>query len=97
VLQFLPIISEIAAGKARPTSSDVTGYVATHMFKVEDQDLRVKMLKGSELKFLLEYHYFAVHVVGDSMVDAGIAPGDYGAALNYSQQALVSPQSKNLV
>jgi SOS-response transcriptional repressor LexA len=78
VLQFLPIVSEIAAGKATYTSDDVTGYIATDVLRVGDQDLIVRMLrKGSELKFLPEYHYFATHVIGDSMVEADIAPDDY--------------------
>jgi SOS-response transcriptional repressor LexA len=73
----IPIISEIAAGKARPTSNDVTGYFATDTLRIGDQQFTVQMPKGSQLKFLPEYRYFAVHVVGDSMADAGIAPGDY--------------------
>jgi SOS-response transcriptional repressor LexA len=96
VLQFLPIISEIAAGKATPTSDDVTGYVATDVLKVEEQDLMVQMLRGSELKFLPEYRYFTTSVVGDSMVDAGIAPGDYVILVKPLLSEL-SPQHRDVV
>lgn len=96
-LQFLPIVSErIAAGKPRLATDDVTGYIATDVFRVGDQDLILQMLKGSELRFQPEYCYFATHVSGDSMDQADIAPNDYVILVKPLFSEL-SPQHRDIV
>jgi len=77
LLSFLPIIDEIAAGKASPVSDDVIGYITTENFQVGEDILTLYPLRGTTLCFLPEYHYFAVHVTSDSMVNANIDPNDY--------------------
>jgi len=76
-LSFLPIIDEIAAGKASPASDDVIGYVTTENFQVGEDLLTLHLLRGTRLYFLPEYHYFAVRITSDSMVNANIDPNDY--------------------
>jgi hypothetical protein len=80
LFRTLPVIDEIAAGKEKPVSDDIIGYVRPNdefEFEFEGQVLGAKLLKGSQLKFFPEYAYIAVRVLGDSMDQTGIAPNDY--------------------
>jgi regulator of protease activity HflC (stomatin/prohibitin superfamily) len=83
ILSF-PIVGEAAAGKEKPASDDIIGYVwqsGEMEFRAEgevgDQLLEAKSLKRSQLVFQDEYSYLVVPISGDSMDLAGVCPGDY--------------------
>jgi len=77
----IPVIGEIAAGKEKPVSDDIIGYMRQtdeFEFEFEGQALKVEPLRRSQLAFPPEYGYVVVvQVLGDSMDQAGIAPNDY--------------------
>lgn len=78
--RVLPVMDEIAAGKEKPASDDIIGYMRQtdeFEFEFEGQTLKAELLKGSRLTFLPEYDYVAIRVSGDSMDKAGVFPNDY--------------------
>jgi SOS-response transcriptional repressor LexA len=75
-----PVMDEIAAGKEKPASDDIIGYMRQmdeFEFEFEGQALKAELLRGSQLTFLQGYDYVAILVSGDSMNQAGISPNDY--------------------
>jgi hypothetical protein len=101
LLRF-PILGEAAAGKEKPASDDIVGYVqqiGEMKFRakgeVGDQLLEARLLKGSKLIFQGDYSYCAVPISGDSMDLAGVCPGDY-VIVKKSAQVPVTPQNRDI-
>jgi len=96
----IPIIGEIAAGKEKPVSDDIIGYIQQtdeSEFEFEGQALEVKSLRGSQFVFLPEYGYVvAVQISGDSMDQAGIFPDDY-VILQKPRDVPLKPSSGDIV
>lgn len=96
----LPVIDQIAAGKAKPVVEDIIGYMRQmdeDIFRFQGVTLKVKnLLKGPRLKPVAGYSYFAMEVVGDSMNQAGISPGDY-VIIQKSDLVPVKPNSGDIV
>lgn len=74
---LIPIITQAAVGKIAPAPNDVIGYVYADQFEHQEELLKAELLKGNELTFKPGSDYFIMRVSGDSMNQAGIAPGDY--------------------
>lgn len=99
-LKKLPLLGEVNAGQATPTSDDILGEMyqtGAFEFEFEGQPLAVKQVfKGSQLRFAKDYQYIAVPVSGDSMDRANISPGDY-VILQISDFTPVRPVSGDIV
>jgi SOS-response transcriptional repressor LexA len=77
-LGVLPVIRDvIPAGGAEPVSDRMLGYMQADQLKFDGQPFEAQALRGSRVRFLPEYSYFAIKVSGDSMDEAGILPDDY--------------------
>jgi len=74
---IIPVINLMSAGKATPAPEDVTGYLYARQFEHGEQELKAEPLKGNEINFRPGNDYFIMRVSGDSMDQAGVAPGDY--------------------
>lgn len=97
--RVLPVMDGIAAGKEKPVSDEIIGYMRQtdeFEFEFEGQALKAELLKGSQLKFLPEYDYVAMLVSGDSMDQAGISPNDY-VILQKPNRLPLSPTSGDIV
>jgi SOS-response transcriptional repressor LexA len=76
-LKAIPVYNPIAAGKPKPVTDEILGYIEADELEYAGQALEVKPLKSTEITFVPDYDYAAAQVDGDSMDEAGILPGDY--------------------
>jgi SOS-response transcriptional repressor LexA/polyhydroxyalkanoate synthesis regulator phasin len=76
-VKTIPVYDPIAAGKPRPVAEDVIGYIETEQLEIDGRPMDPVPLKGTEITLTQEYDYAAMQVVGDSMNEADILPGDY--------------------
>ncbi|MBN1221510.1 MAG: hypothetical protein JXM69_21495 [Anaerolineae bacterium] len=97
---ILPLFDAIAAGKETPILDDIQGYVrqvGEFEFEIDNQRLLARPLRGqSRLVFAEDCKYMVMEVAGDSMDQAGIAPGDY-VILQRKGVGAAQPSSDDIV
>lgn len=95
-LGVFPVFGKIPAGNPYPIQQQVTDYIETDRFVINDRSYCVAGGQRDKLRlqFSLQVSYIALRVDGDSMNKAGLDDGDY-VILRVSSVAGADPEPNN--
>lgn len=98
-LEFLPVVSSLAAGQAISISDEIVGYVATNRMLINDTEyILINLTKGERLLRLdPDVQYRVAPVEGDSMDQNNIEKGDYVVLKGRSSYIPLTPEDGDIV